>query len=537
MLVVWACFLARLLFYSAMMPLWEGYDEWAHFAVVRQMVRQMASGGHLLVSRDAPIQRDVEASLQLAPVPWELRALAPPAVTRDEYWSLSSDERERRQSELRTMPAEWGREDGTGALRAYEALQPPLYYWIMAPALWVCRGFGLLPQVLALRFLSSLMASFIIPLVYMVGLEVWPDRRTAVGGAAIVALMPGLALDVARVGNDSLAVVLFTMLTWLALWTVREGLSPYRALATGLVLGLGLITKAYFLTAIPMMLTVWVYGAWKRRAFSGAVRASVIGTLIAAWWYVYNLRTTGTLSGLSESVTLRAVGLSEMVRQAARIDWIKAIDAIFLSHLYFGGWSSLTVRSWMYHLLYIGIAAGAVGLVRGLVGGDRRPAIPILLAVYLCFWLGQIYNVVLLYMSKGLAASMGWYMYAVVGAEVTLCMAGLRNLAPSRVSRWIAPAGAAMFALLDLYTVHAVAAPYYAGMLRHRANGSMEALHAAGLQSVGIAGAVERLATFVPPAMLVGLWLLYLSGTAGALACACARKYSSAAKSPVPSQA
>ena len=38
MVVLWACFLVRLLFYSAMLPLWEGYDEWAHFAVVRQMV-------------------------------------------------------------------------------------------------------------------------------------------------------------------------------------------------------------------------------------------------------------------------------------------------------------------------------------------------------------------------------------------------------------------------------------------------------------------------------------------------------------------
>ena len=107
---MWAGFLARLLFYSAMMPLWEGYDEWAHFAVVRQV----AFGGHLLVPRD------VEASLQLAPVPWELRSLPPPAVTRDQYWNLSGEERERRESALRTLPVEWGREDGTGALKAYE---------------------------------------------------------------------------------------------------------------------------------------------------------------------------------------------------------------------------------------------------------------------------------------------------------------------------------------------------------------------------------------------------------------------------------
>jgi len=614
MAVVWACFLGRLLFYSAMLPLWEGYDEWAHFSVVRQMV----TGGRLLASREAAIPRDVEASLRLAPVPWELRSLASPAVTRDEYWGLGPDERARRQRALRTMPAAWGREDSTGGLTAYEALQPPLYYWTMAPALWVCRGLGLLGQVLVLRFLSSLVASLAVPLVFAVGLEVWGDGRCAVGSAAIVAVMPGLALDVARVGNDCLAVVLFTLLTWLAVKTVLEGLSLRLAIATGIALGLGLLTKAYFLTAVPAMLAVWVYGAWKarravrqsgelsdvsasdasaalsmdpltgqakacpthagdgrkvcfslpnphaehgpanrslesrhlsafgrwRRAFGfadsrradgaksprpakalvsssagRAIAAACIGVLMAGWWYGYNLRTTGTLSGLSESVMLRGMGAGEMARQAVGIGWAKAIDAIFFSHLYFGGWSSLTVRSWMYHLFYLAILAGAVGLVWVL----RRPAILTLLLVYLCFWLGQLYNVALLYLSKGLAGSMGWYMYAVVGAEVTLCMAGLRRLTPARARRWIAVAGAAMFALLDLYTVHAVAIPYYTGMIRHSSNGSLGALHWAGFQGVGIGGAAARLAVFVPVAPLVGLWLLYLLGTAGALACANAR--------------
>ena len=498
--MVWACFLARLLFYSAMLPLWEGYDEWAHFAVVRHM----AFGGHLLVSRDAPIPRDVEASLELAPVPWELRAFAPPAVTRDDYWRLSIDERERRQAALRTMPQSWGREDGSGPLKAYEALQPPLYYWLMTPALWISQPFSLLTQVLVLRFLSSLLASALIPLEFLLARDALGDDRAALGTAAIVALMPGLALDVARVGNDCLAVLLFTLLTWLVLRGASQN---------GFVLGLGLLTKAYFLTAIPV---AW----WGKRSRLLTVAATV---LIAAWWYIRNLRTTGTLSGLSESVMLRGMGIGEQIRRAAGLNWLQAIDAIFFSHLYFGGWSSLTVRSWMYHLFYLFILAGAIGVVRLC----RRPAIVILLATYLSFWAGQIYNVALLYISKGLAGSMGWYMYAVVGAEVTLCVAGLRRLVPARVSAWLPALGASLFALLDLYTVHAVAIPYYTGMIRHRANGSLEAFHWAGLQS----GVVDRLAVFVPPAMLVTLWLLYLLGTAGALACACARKCDSAAKS------
>jgi hypothetical protein len=33
--VIRACFAARVPFYAAMLPLWEGFDEWAHFSAIR----------------------------------------------------------------------------------------------------------------------------------------------------------------------------------------------------------------------------------------------------------------------------------------------------------------------------------------------------------------------------------------------------------------------------------------------------------------------------------------------------------------------
>src|ERR1017187_955619 len=107
---IWACFVARLTFYSSMLPLWEGYDEWAHFSVIRHM----AVSHEALVERDAPVPRDVEASLQLAPVPWEMRYLTPPWLTQDSYWSLPPEMRARRQAAFRTMPRAWSREAGGG---------------------------------------------------------------------------------------------------------------------------------------------------------------------------------------------------------------------------------------------------------------------------------------------------------------------------------------------------------------------------------------------------------------------------------------
>jgi hypothetical protein len=462
---IWICGLLRLMWYATALPLWEGYDEWAHFAVVRTM-----SGGHPLVARDAPIPADVVASLQSAPVPWELRALPAPARTHDAFWA----------GQPSTSPAApWPR------LAAYEALQPPLYYWLMTPLLWCFRHASLGTQVLVLRYTSVLLASATIPLVFAIARAVMKDARLALGCAAVVAVMPGFAYDVARVANDALAVPLFTVVLLLS---VRSR----HWLVLGIALGLGLLTKAYFLVALVVVL-------W-------APKAALTGVAIAGWWYVRNLWTTGTISGLSEAVLLRGTGPLAMLKRAGEVPWRTAIDSMLFSHIWFGGWSSLMVRSWMYHLFYAVIALAAIGLVFRL----RNPETRRLALVYVAFWAAQLYNTMLIWLTKGVPTSMGWYLYAVVGAELVLAVEGLRVF----FRRWAAAVGVVLFALLDLYAMHFVALPYYTGMIRHKANGALAALH---LGEVRPHEMLARLAMFKAPIVsegyLVVLWVAYVAAT------------------------
>ena len=510
--VIWACFGARLLFYATMLPLWEGFDEWAHFTVIRIM----AARGVWLVPRDAPIPRDVAESLNLTPLSRELRSYLPLSVTEDVYWTLPRQERQRRETAFRDIPVAWRGEDGPPSLTAYEGLQPPLYYWSMTPLLRLLDGRSLAAQVLAIRWLSALLASLGIPLIYLAARAVFADMRVALGCAAVAALMPQWALDVARVGNDCLSVVLFTGMLWLGLKLVEEGPRLRWAAALGTVLGLGLLTKAWFLTAAPAvaLLFVWLAkGGRIARAFKSGAVAAGIAVAISGWWYVHNIAATGTLSGLSESVMLRHRGVAEMAAAAWRVPWIRAIDAILLSHLYFGGWSPQGVRSWMYHLFYMVVLLAAIGLFRM----PRRPAAGWLLAAYLAFWAGQLYNVLLFSMSKGVAASMGWYLYAAIAAEVVLCVAGLRGILPEKAGNWPVAGGVFLFGLFDLYTMHAVAIPYFTGMIRHKISGGLAGLHAADFQAVGFPEAVRRLTVFkgavVAEPALLALWIAYLLGT------------------------
>jgi len=527
LLVIWFCFLARAFFYCAALPLWEGFDEWAHFGVVQRM----AFRSEPLVSRDSALPRDVAASLDLLPLPWELRNLPPPSTTHDAFWRLSPAERSRRESLFHAIPQAWALEDAP-KLQTYEGLQGPLYGWIMTPLLLAARHTHLATQVLLLRWFGVAIVSFVIPLSFLACRRVFRDSALALGCAAVVAAMPGLLIDVAHISNESVAVVLFTVLIWLSLEIADKGLTSLRALSLGAVLGLGLLAKAYFLTALP---PVAVQLVWKWRRDRRALLVPITAAIVAGWWYVRNQLTTGAVSGMQESATLPHATLGDQLRQAARIHWGGVVDSVMFSHLWLGSWSTLMVRSWMYHFLYLLIALAAAGLVWAALRPARTsqiraglPALAILAMFFLVFWLGQLYHTIVMFMVWGMATTLGSYLYAVVTAEAALCVAGLRAIVPPFARHLVAPFGVALFALLDLYTMHFIELPYYAGLTAHRPNGPVAAFHPGG---VSLAEVLARLHAFksglLSEQLLIALWIAYVGATIALVAIAMLAGFSS----------
>jgi len=348
-------------------------------------------------------------------------------------------------------------------------------------------------------------ASLAVPLTFSIALTVTGREPVALGCSAVIAVMPEFATNLARISNEPLAILFFTLLIWLGLRILNRAPYAGSAAALGTVLGLGLLTKAYFLTAVPAVLFL-VFDKY-RKAWVAALTTPVIAGTMAGWWYVRNVATTGTLSGLAEPVMLRNRGLA-MLPAIPHIPWVHAVDVILVSHLYFCGWSGLTVRSWMYHVFFAIAMLAALGLTVQL----RRPAVFWLVGIYGFFWLGQLYNVLLQYLTRGLAETAGWYMYAVVACEVVLCA-----VAFGRYRIWAVALGTVLFGLLDLYGMHWVAIPYYTGIIGHRANGSLAAMHLGELRALGFDAVFGRLAAnkwaVVSPRVLIVLWSLYIVGT------------------------
>ncbi len=525
LLLVWGCFLARGLFYSAMLPIWEGFDEYCHFAYIQNVISQ----GNL-PRAGTPVSREVEESLKLVPLPWTVRYLNLPYTTHDEYWRLTAAERQRRQEELIALPREWASQPAAQRVLIYESQQPPLYYLLLSLPLQAASDLSLPGRVMLLRLLSVVLTSLTIPLAFLAAKSVLVSAEAALGVTALIAVMPGLMVDVCRVGNDSLSVLLFTCLVLGALKFVR---SPERQGPTVLLaisLALGLVTKTYFITAVPALAAIAVYDSVKRRSSNAILRMAavlIVALLVSGWWYWRNHLLTGSWSGLMQDVTLRDVSLKKLLSQAPGVDWRNALDSTLLSHIWFGGWSFLQVRSWIYHIYRY---AGLVALLGILILAGRlllkRAAPPPWLAAprdllvlggfYAFFCLGLCYHVLITFVDKGQSSSAGWYLYCLVVAEVLLVIAGLMSLMPAGLRPWVAPAASISFGLLDLYTVHFLFIPYYTGIVAHKADGALATFVVRQVPEAGFWNILGRLHANRPFLTTIGIfviWLGYLGAT------------------------
>ncbi len=514
--IVWVCFLVRGLFYCSFLPVWEGYDEWAHFAVIERM----ATDNELLVDRNEPVALDVEASMALAPEPWNS---GKSFISEDEYWRLPAAERAERLRKLTAIPVSWAqRYDPAGAL-IYEAQQPPLYYWIFAFVYRLVATRPLLERVFLLRYLCVFVCSFAIPVIYLVARRASGSTLTAMFVITLVSALPGLMIDFTRVGNECLGILIYSWLTLLALPGGNDDFRVRRAIWTGVALGIGLLTKAYFLTAVPALGILYLSRMWRtthRRewsVFAGFVFG--IALLLAGWWYALNRMATGTWSGVQESVKLAHYTLPQYLAGAIQIQWRNALDSILVSHVWIGGTSFLSIRSWMYHLIFLVAAVGGVGVAAamGRKPEGRKLLFP-LLAIYGLFWLGQLYDVVLMYLARGANMSMGWYLYSVVGAELTLLVIGFQTLTPARFRAWTLATMVLSMAALDLYTVDFVSIPYYVGLTAHRpGSDALQAFHLVQLRGFGMGEVLNRLSAFKPfwltPGSIASVWAVYICAT------------------------
>jgi hypothetical protein len=520
---LWLLFVTRGLFYCLALPLWEGFDEPYQFAVVQHV----AFTG-TLPNRSTPVSRQVAASLYLSPAPWMLREhhLPKQVMSQEQYWALPDDERRELRRKLLSLPSLWANEPSQPAIQNYEAQQAPLYYFMAAPILRGLQRATLPTQVIALRIFGMLLASLAIPLGYAVALRALGSVRAALMTTALAIVMPELFINVCRVSNEPLAMLLGTGLLLLVVRFVTSGRRLIYVPAIAIVFALALLSKAYFLALLPAIAFVlW----WKLRQDHKAAHVLASTTLalailvaVAGPWYWRAHKASGSWSGETNDAAAAHMSLFHLLAQVPHVNWRSGLSSIVGSHIWFGGWSFLRLPTWMYITVALLAAVPALGIVsyisKWLRSGLRPDPIIAVVSLYACFWAGLCYHVLVTYIHLGISASTGWYLYSLVFAETVLVVKGFEEVAGRAALRWALPSAVALLAVIDLYGLHALMLPYYAGQIAHAG----ERVYQVPFWTFRAGHIFARLSSTGPewltPGILQSAWLMYLAATASAMA-------------------
>jgi len=254
--------------------MWEGYDEWAHFAYIQQIAEQGQ-----LPARSGNVPDEIQRSLELAPLSYSAAEVVPGAITHDAYWRLPESDRLRRELELRKLTPSYKLPDASERrVTQYEAQQPPLYYLLLAAPYLAIQHWSLPAQVLTLRVISLMIAGIALLLAYVIARQVALTRHLAIWVTIMLVSFSGVLIDVCRVGNDSLAITLSSAVILCSLRILRRHSGIVDWVVLGIVLATALLTKAYTLAFVPLLFVLIAIQLLVRKS---SVRGNVFGAFTA----------------------------------------------------------------------------------------------------------------------------------------------------------------------------------------------------------------------------------------------------------------
>lgn len=339
----------------AMLPPWEGFDETAHYSYLQQMADTNVMPRH----GKAFIAKDVEDYRLFAPVAY---SSVPPmehngGLTYKSFFESEDSVVKKGFAQVHERPAT-PRQFVEGAGFNWQSQHPPLYYLLLTPIYSLTKQMSWGSQIFILRLVSGLFAWIALAIVcFYYLLSKKPDSGDkeesysswiALGLAIWPLFFPSWFPEMFRMGNDSLCALIMALIWVLSMRACRNGLSLPASFATGSLLGLGCLTKSFFVPVTAGLVLFWairiVFTERKKRGMLLVTRLLLLiatTALISGWWYLMNRQQHGVTLGSDEMIHLKNAGglLSNLVQNFSLQMWVRGHAAFVTTFAWSGTWS------------------------------------------------------------------------------------------------------------------------------------------------------------------------------------------------------
>ncbi len=430
------------------LPPFEGFDEIAHYS----SIKQIAETGTIPISGKSYLSQYVIDYRQHGPVPYS--TLQPPFTLSDRMtypeFFAKPDLFAAYIHKYRELPT--GQAFSPSAEPNWEAMHPPLYYLMMAPLMKMMDSLPFVSQFLVLRLVSLVvaLAGFVIALNgSLKHFKTEPMRKCVLSGFLFYPLIvPMFFLEFARLGNDSLCIFIIgifwsVLLRWLE--NERNLKLPFYI---GICLGLGLLTKGFFMPISFGFGLFLLFRLWQGRhdrelsiyRLYGVGLIVVPVILLAGYWYIS--RMLGSTSGGGDEYMALLHGgkwFEGLKENFSLLAFMRGIAAIIATWSWGGTWSLVRINDMLR--IPVLLLAGWIFFEYIRAAIKHKFTDPIWLLLWLSVpFIGGLIMHVFLEISLGHGGTAGWYLSVLAPAFSVAFAYGFMRIYPYRAARIILPA-------------------------------------------------------------------------------------------------
>ena len=437
--------------YISVLPVFEGFDETAHYSSLRQIsdTRTIPLYGKSYLSQEiVDYKGPISYSSGVPPFDRGMvysKFFKEPDLV-DQYQQVYREQLPR----ITYSPSNQ---------LNWQAQHPPMYYLLLAPLISVIGQFSFSTQFYLLR-----LTSFVLVLcgVAFGLLAVNKPNQSAERNPAIIGfflypiILPMFFQEFTRIGNDSLCIFFAGFVAYLfSLWIKNERNTKI-CIAIGLALGLGLLTKVFFI-AITLALAIFLLtrlllinrlGVIRAEQYQSLLKIFLPAILIGCGWYLYQLIVFGEITGSSEAIRLAHQGglIAGLKENFSFYILVRSMIATLVSFSWAGTWSLTRLPPLFHFPLLILFIWVVFAYLRQL--NPRRLTDPIWLPVYLWvfFVSGLLWRTIGAIALNGNANTPGWYLHILMPWSAPAIGIGISSICRHHRAR-------ILLIILLLYTV------------------------------------------------------------------------------------
>jgi hypothetical protein len=447
--------------YLSIVPIFEGFDETGHFS----SLRQISGTGTIPLYGESYLDQFV-VDFQ-GPIPYSTGI---PPFDRGMVYMKFFKHPELIEYYIQTyrqqMPATIYR---PSHVLNWQAQHPPLYYLLLAPLITTFSIFSFTAQIFLLRLASYLLAlsGVALGILAVKQLPQAPEQNIAVLGFLLYPIiLPMFFPEFARIGNDSLCIFLVGLVAYLLSLWLKDEHNIKISVAIGIVLGMGLLTKALFLpiaSALTIFLLVraWMNTPERSKRLWSLLQILLPALFIGGGWYLYNLLVFGQIIGSNEAILLANQGglIAGLKENLSLNGFVTGMIVPFVSYSWAGTWSVVRLPA-LLHLPLLALTM-CIFIVYARQLKSQPLDNPIWLPVWvLVFFAGGLFWHMLVGLAlNGNGATPGWYLHILmpwVAPAIGMGIVGVFQCGKARLLLMILLLYAVLYHIMALWSQFAL---------------------------------------------------------------------------------